>query len=576
MVSAPRTLAAIFCLCVLSYAGAFLVSVSVDADSAWSRFDALASSGKYGRAVGHGDKAIALLQAADEDGERLQAMQYETAIAHDEATGRGGDAARAIDLYRIVLDSPLGSRMTDEQRNEIRNRIAQLSFTVDRPVDAAVLMADFVDVAGDAAAEVSMTPSDPALARLLGYAKDSLLSFENSLKPVADFEVIQGTEQERLDAAERLTRLGGYYARFSDGQYAAAGLLAAAYRTRLEILGPDDLDTVQTGLLLAPVYEEIGRVEDAVDVYLQAFHAQERVRGPNNPELSLYIRLLSDIYRRQGRVTEAEALNVHMRTIFRDAFGARRYAANRERDRRADINRPVSPEFPLPPEYAPDDLIAAAVFSIPVSKDPSIDEMKIRAAYIDAETTMPKMLADLIGECRSDAEQLSLRSGYRSYATQNILYTQTNHGGKVAAPGTSEHQTGLAADIDVNGRLMRSTDRAYQCFEAQAWRYGFILTYPRGNTYLDAEDGYEPWHWRFVGPRTATLYREFGPMGYPQEFLAAFPCYEERALAGLFMNAGEQDVCLEQVLGTLASADAAPAAGGTPPIGLIAGQDDEG
>ncbi|MEM9422736.1 MAG: M15 family metallopeptidase, partial [Pseudomonadota bacterium] len=205
-------------------------------------------------------------------------------------------------------------------------------------------------------------------------------------------------------------------------------------------------------------------------------------------------------------------------------------------------------EFPLPQSYVPGDLVRASSYSIPLSKAPSAEEMSIRVALLDTQTSMPKLLGDLINACSADAERLSLRSGYRSYRTQKQLYLRSRNG-QVAAPGTSEHQLGLAADIDVNGRFMRSTDRAFQCFEEQAWRYGFILTYPRGNKYLDTEDSFEPWHWRFVGPQTALLYREMGPLGYPQEFLAALPCYEERAVAGLFVGAGEEDVCLANILG---------------------------
>ncbi|RFB01564.1 D-alanyl-D-alanine carboxypeptidase family protein [Parvularcula marina] len=543
MVRAPTTLAALFGVAAAAYAASFWGMVTLDADSAWSRFDALSNGNAVGRAVGHGDKAISLKVEDGLNGKELQQMQYAVAKAHDIA----GDPDRAIELYRIVLDSPLGSQMTEPERMALKHRIAMLYLEVEQPVEAAILVAEFVDAAGDLAAEPN-PEAEGIEAVYLGYALEPLDLFTDQLVPVPTREVITGPEPDRLAAAERLTQLGGFYAGLEDGGYAAAGLLAAAYRTRLEILTADHEDTVHTALLLGPVYERIGRLSDAEDVYLTAFHAQERARGSNNPELSLYIRLLADVYRRQGRITEAEALNRHMRNLFRDAFGARRYAANRDRDRTADINRPVSAEFPLPSTYVPPDLVQASIFSIPTSKNPVIDEMKIRTAMLDAETTMPKMLADLVGECITEEERLSLRSGYRSYQTQSILYERTDHGGKVTKPGTSEHQLGLAADIDVNGRLMRSTDRSFACFEAQAFRYGFILSYPRDNTYLDAEDGFEPWHWRFVGPQTALLYREIGPLGHPQEFLAALPCYEERALSGLFLNAGEDDVCLASVM----------------------------
>ena len=109
---------------------------------------------------------------------------------------------------------------------------------------------------------------------------------------------------------------------------------------------------------------------------------------------------------------------------------------------------------------------------------------------------------------------------------------------------------GLAADIDIAGRLMRHSDKTYQCFEENGFRFGFILSYPPGNNYLPSKDTYEPWHWRYVGIRTAQIYREAGPINHPQEFLAALPCYEERAVAS---TAGE-DVCLDEAKIVAASA----------------------
>jgi LAS superfamily LD-carboxypeptidase LdcB len=35
---------------------------------------------------------------------------------------------------------------------------------------------------------------------------------------------------------------------------------------------------------------------------------------------------------------------------------------------------------------------------------------------------------------------------------------------------------------------------AYKWLQENGYRYGFILSYPKGNSYYV----YEPWHWRFV------------------------------------------------------------------------------
>lgn len=554
----PNTLAALLAIAIAVYGIAFWALTALDSESAESRFDALRTSGAHGRAVGHGDRALALHREDGIGGDDIQVLMLEVARSHD----AGGDPSRAATLYGDVLASALGSQMSAAERMAIKRRMATLYLDTDQPVPAAIIVAELVDLAGDLAAN----PDAEGTETEQTYLADALAArdrFTDLLPPVPTAEVITGTERERLFAAGRLTDLGGFYAsQGEDGAYAAAGLLAAAYTTRLDILTADHPDTVQTALLLGPVYERMGRLSDAERVYLTAFHAQERSKGSNNPELSLYIRLLVDVYQRQGRYTEAEALNVHMRNLFRDAFGARRYAG---RDRSFDVNRPVSVDFKLGGDYRPTDLVRAADYDIPLSKDPGLEEMMIRRAPVDGKT-MPVMLRELINACATQEERLTLRSGYRSYETQVTLF-RNSASGKVTEPGTSEHQLGLAADIDVNGRFMRSTDRAFGCFEARAFQYGFILSYPPGNKYLTADDAFEPWHWRFVGPKTALLYREIGPLGRPQEFLAALPCYQERALSGLFISADEEDLCLA----TVATADADAEADGKGSEGSRAG-----
>ena len=84
------------------------------------------------------------------------------------------------------------------------------------------------------------------------------------------------TREERLAVATQLAALGAYYALHEDGLYAAAGLLSAAYDIRQEILAGDHQSTVQVALMLGPVYEQMGRLDDAEKLYLDAFHALAR------------------------------------------------------------------------------------------------------------------------------------------------------------------------------------------------------------------------------------------------------------------------------------------------------------
>ncbi len=95
-------------------------------------------------------------------------------------------------------------------------------------------------------------------------------------------------------------------------------------------------------------------------------------------------------------------------------------------------------------------------------------------------------------------------SGFRSYADQSYAYYYyCDRDGQAAAdtysarPGHSEHQTGLAMDIN------RCTwDFAYSAegiwLKNHCAEYGFIIRYPEGKTDITGYI-YEPWHIRYVG-----------------------------------------------------------------------------
>ncbi len=69
-----------------------------------------------------------------------------------------------------------------------------------------------------------------------------------------------------------------------------------------------------------------------------------------------------------------------------------------------------------------------------------------------------------------------------------------------APPGYSEHHTGRAVDIGASpdDPLEEAFERsdAYAWLAANASRYGYFLSYPRGNLYGYR---YEPWHWMHRG-----------------------------------------------------------------------------
>lgn len=67
----------------------------------------------------------------------------------------------------------------------------------------------------------------------------------------------------------------------------------------------------------------------------------------------------------------------------------------------------------------------------------------------------------------------------------------------VAEPGTSEHQLGLAVDINAD-KEKSDNQEVYDWLYENAYKYGFILRYPIGKTSVTGT-AYEPWHYRYVG-----------------------------------------------------------------------------
>lgn len=67
----------------------------------------------------------------------------------------------------------------------------------------------------------------------------------------------------------------------------------------------------------------------------------------------------------------------------------------------------------------------------------------------------------------------------------------------VAKPGTSEHQLGIA--VDINPDYSKSDrNQVYTWLAENAHKYGFIYRYPEEKVHITGI-GNEPWHYRYVG-----------------------------------------------------------------------------
>lgn len=73
----------------------------------------------------------------------------------------------------------------------------------------------------------------------------------------------------------------------------------------------------------------------------------------------------------------------------------------------------------------------------------------------------------------------------------------------VAPPGTSEHQLGLA--VDINGAVYA----IYPWLQEHSWEYGFIFRYPADKQDLTGVAN-EEWHYRYVGKEAAQAIHDQG------------------------------------------------------------------
>lgn len=125
-------------------------------------------------------------------------------------------------------------------------------------------------------------------------------------------------------------------------------------------------------------------------------------------------------------------------------------------------------------------------------------------------------LTRMIDDALTASTTLYVKSAYRSFYEQASLksaYTMTYGAGTAnsfsADQGYSEHQLGTTVDLTtlgLGGELVGFDKKpAFTWMQENAYKYGFILSYPKNNGYYI----YEPWHWRYVGVALATkLYNE--------------------------------------------------------------------
>ncbi len=110
----------------------------------------------------------------------------------------------------------------------------------------------------------------------------------------------------------------------------------------------------------------------------------------------------------------------------------------------------------------------------------------------------------------AEEQQEILEDRIQTYINQGYSRSRAERTAKewVAIPGTSEHQLGIAVDINAD-KTKCSNDEVYTWLAENAYKYGFILRYPMGKQEITGTS-YEPWHYRYVGIEAAYEINERG------------------------------------------------------------------
>jgi len=163
----------------------------------------------------------------------------------------------------------------------------------------------------------------------------------------------------------------------------------------------------------------------------------------------------------------------------------------------------------LSADYAPPDLVRTSEAGLG-------DAHFVRRVMVDDLRAMADAAA-------GDGAPFVIQSAYRSYEGQVMTFNawvaavgEAQALLASARPGHSEHQLGMALDLRSPGGPAPwevadwATTPAGAWLAANAWRFGFVMSYPKDRSPAVTCYKYEPWHYRYIGRTLAGQVRASG------------------------------------------------------------------
>ncbi len=124
--------------------------------------------------------------------------------------------------------------------------------------------------------------------------------------------------------------------------------------------------------------------------------------------------------------------------------------------------------------------------------------VKVRETQVDQSCSAA--LEQMLRDCEAAGNAPVLAGGYIS---RSDLERSRSLSLENAEPGFSEHETGLAVDIQDRNSPNDAQSAVTLWLRDNAWRYGFILRYPDGTEEITGMAPC-PWHYRYVGEAAAS------------------------------------------------------------------------
>ena len=152
----------------------------------------------------------------------------------------------------------------------------------------------------------------------------------------------------------------------------------------------------------------------------------------------------------------------------------------------------------------------------PIPEDYKVQTVEIADGVL-IDKRIEKKLSKMMETAEKEGISLKVVSGYRTREQQEKMYqdeidlflqegydqlaAEKLAGQWVAVPGTSEHETGLALDINADNHETQR-ESAYLWLDENAAQYGFVRRYSKGKESITGIAN-EPWHYRYVGKKAA-------------------------------------------------------------------------